>query len=154
MDFQKAYDVVPRQKLIEVLKVNGCGKLMLQIIQAMYKCTKSILKAAVITTSPGIKQGSPSSCYLFIIYINDLYNATDKFKPVLFADDTNLASTLCAFTRVFRNDDDLSNNINIELDKIYIWLCANKLSLNANKTKYMVFHYRQQQKYSRITTQI
>ena len=72
VDFQKAYDVVPRHKLLEVLEINGCGKCMLKIIQAMYKCTKSVLKASIITSTTGIKQGSPSSCYLFIIYINEM----------------------------------------------------------------------------------
>ena len=72
VDFQKAYDLVPRDKLINVLKINGCGQYMLRIIQAMYRCTKSILKSAIIITSTGIKQGSPSSCYLFVIYINEM----------------------------------------------------------------------------------
>jgi hypothetical protein len=34
---------------------------------------------------------------------------------------------------------DLSNNINIEITKIAIWLKANKLSLNITKTKFMSF---------------
>ena len=32
------------------------------------------------------------------------------------------------------------SNINNELSKISDWLAVNKLSLNANKTKYMIFH--------------
>ena len=28
---------------------------------------------------------------------------------------------------------------NIELNQLYKWFCANKLSLNANKTKYIIF---------------
>ena len=31
-------------------------------------------------------------------------------------------------------------NINLELNKVYDWLCANKLSVNVKKTKFMVFH--------------
>ena len=30
--------------------------------------------------------------------------------------------------------------INNELEKVYGWLCSNKLSLNVGKTKYMCFH--------------
>lgn len=48
VDFSKAYDRVPRKKLIEVLKEMGCGKRMLMAIQAIYKCTKHILKTATI----------------------------------------------------------------------------------------------------------
>ena len=31
-------------------------------------------------------------------------------------------------------------SLNNELDKLSIWLCANKLSLNVQKTYFMVFH--------------
>ena len=31
---------------------------------------------------------------------------------------------------------------NLKLTKIHTWLCANKLSLNAKKSKYVVFHPR------------
>ena len=30
--------------------------------------------------------------------------------------------------------------INDELNKVYVWLCANRLSLNIKKTKFMLFH--------------
>ena len=33
--------------------------------------------------------------------------------------------------------------INDELEKIVQWLALNKLSLNAKKTKFMIFHYKQ-----------
>ena len=37
----------------------------------------------------------------------------------------------------------ITDNINIELDKICDWLAVNKLSLNASKSNYMIFHQRQ-----------
>ena len=52
---------------------------------------------------------------------------------ILFADDTNL----------FYNHKDLcqaTSVINIELNKISVWFRANKLSLNASKTNYIIFH--------------
>ena len=72
IDYSKAYDRVPRHKLIEVLKSRGCGKVMLKAIQAMYTCTKNVLKTAVISAAIGVRQGAPSSCLLFIIYINEM----------------------------------------------------------------------------------
>ena len=36
-----------------------------------------------------------------------------------------------------------SETINSEINKVTDWLPANKLSLNVNKTKFMVFHYYQ-----------
>ena len=37
LDFSKAYDKVPRNKLISVLKCLGCGEIMLKAIRAMYE---------------------------------------------------------------------------------------------------------------------
>ena len=37
----------------------------------------------------------------------------------------------------------ITDNINIELDNICDWLAVNKLSLNASKSNYMIFHHRQ-----------
>ena len=34
---------------------------------------------------------------------------------------------------------DMSSMVTNELNKVYKWLCANKLSLNIKKTKYMIF---------------
>ena len=34
----------------------------------------------------------------------------------------------------------LETNINVELNNIHIWLCANKLSLNIEKSNFVIFH--------------
>ena len=72
VDFSKAYDVVPRDMLFMVLRQLGCGAAMLSVIVAMYSVTKSILGTAIISTLIGVRQGSPTSCLLFIIYVNEL----------------------------------------------------------------------------------
>ena len=51
----------------------------------------------------------------------------------MFADDTNLFLSGI-------NVDDLFSDMNCELNKIYIWFKANKLSPNLTKTKYSLFH--------------
>ena len=47
---------------------------------------------------------------------------------------------------VLNNDitcnEQVITNVNKEHDNVYKWLCANQLSLNINKTKYMIFHNR------------
>ena len=51
---------------------------------------------------------------------------------------------MCSFTGECNGDIELvSILINSELDKIADWLAVNKLSLNVQKTKLMIFHYRQ-----------
>ena len=72
VDFSKAYDVVPRHMMFELLRKLGCGAAMLAMIVAMYSVTKNILGTAIVTTLIGVRQGSPTSCLLFIIYVNEL----------------------------------------------------------------------------------
>ena len=60
----------------------------------------------------------------------------------MYADDTTLLSTLQNFTSNHSNNS-LSYNINAELTKITQWLAVNRLSLNAKKTKMMIFHSKQ-----------
>ena len=72
VDFSKAYDRVPRYKLMECLKNRGCGKIMLMAICAMYRCTKNVLRAASIDSNMGVRQGAPTSCLLFVIYIDKM----------------------------------------------------------------------------------
>ena len=81
--------------------------------------------------STGVPQGSILGPLLYIIYVNDIQNASKYFNAILYADDTSLI-----------NSPGLSLNssiINRELDNIYNWFSTNKLSLNSSKTKYMLF---------------
>lgn len=72
MDYSKAYDRVPRNKLLLYLKSLGCGKVMLTAIRNMYSCTRNVLKSATVDASVGVRQGAPSSCLLFTIYMDKM----------------------------------------------------------------------------------
>ena len=75
---------------------------------------------------------------LFIVYINDIANARIIFECISYADDTTLTSILSLFG--LNDTPHMYDNINTELDKISEWLKINKLSLNVDKTKFMLFH--------------
>ena len=87
-------------------------------------------------------QGSILGPLLFIIYINDIHCASGNFKFIFYADDTTLVSPLRSFTLSSNSYDinQVSSLIDFELSIISDWLAVNKLSLNAEKTKYMIFH--------------
>jgi hypothetical protein len=79
-------------------------------------------------------QGSILGPILFLIYINDLPNATDLLT-FMFADDT---STLKSMT----NLNELITNVNSELKKMATWFRCNKMAVNTSKTKFIIFRTR------------
>ena len=80
--------------------------------------------------SCGVPQGSILGPLLYLLYVNDIGVACDG-KIYSFADDTTLLSSCNNVASLF---DDANRNIN----RLYEWFCANKLSLNAKKTKYII----------------
>lgn len=70
----------------------------------------------------GVPQGSILGPILFLLYINDLPNATNMW-PFLFADDTTAVESGA-------NLPDLFAKVNLEFQKLGEWFRANKLSLH------------------------
>ena len=87
----------------------------------------------------GIPQGSILDPLFFSIMINDLVNSSNKFKFLMYADDTTIYFNLEDFRLEDREVDLL---INDEIEKVNKWLKLNKLALNVDKTKSMLFHKR------------
>ena len=79
----------------------------------------------------GVPQGSILGPILFLTYINDINNATNLLNINLFADDTSAVFS-------HSNIQDLFSIMTQELEQLQIWLHTNRLSLNINKTKYML----------------
>ena len=84
----------------------------------------------------GVPQGSIPGQLLFIHYINDICNISNYSTFTLFADDTTIVSA-------HHNINILFSQTNIELTKLYNWFCLNKLSLNIDKTSYILFSNKQ-----------
>ena len=78
------------------------------------------------------------------MYINDLPRVSPLFNMVMYADDTTLYCNLSINTN--------KNYLNSDLHGISELLASNKLSLSAQKVKFMVFHTMQRKvKYPVLT---
>ena len=75
---------------------------------------------------------------LFLIYINDIPQAATHLNCIMYADDTTLFSTFQSF-KTSTKEMNLDTLIHNELAKINEWLKINKLSLNVNKSKYILY---------------
>ncbi len=98
------------------------------------------VKSDTLILKTGVQQGSILGLLLFIIYINDVAHAGQIFYFIIYADDTNLSSSLKIILKDTKIKLSIETIINNELGYISNWLKTNELSLNVKKTKYMIFH--------------
>ena len=84
--------------------------------------------------TPGLNCRTPD----FLIYMNDIPNTSSIFKFILYADVTTLFSTIEISVPIEHSH--VNQVLNYELSLVCDWINIYKLSLNINKTKFMVFH--------------
>lgn len=133
LDFQKAFDTVPHNRLILKLKGYGITGNILHWIKDFLSDRKQrvVLNGTHSTwtnVTSGIPQGSVLGPILFIIYINDLPDAIHNFVK-LFADDTKLFATV--------NNIDDKNSLQSDINQLLEWSQNWLLKFNNSKCKHV-----------------
>ena len=143
LDLSKGFDTIDHTILLNKLKYYGLKGSILNLFQSCLNNTKQYTEiedttSTILPIHVGVSHCSILGPILFIIYANDLPQCSNKFDFIMYADDTTLSSAIYCFS-------DINSNTNadvliiIELCKVIEWLKINKLSLNKNKSKYMLF---------------
>ena len=131
LDFQKAFDKVPHQRLIRKLKSHGMGSSIINWIEHWLTDRRQRVVVAGEVSSwksvlSGVPQGSVLGPILFLVYINDLEEGVTGII-LKFADDTKL----------FRKVKDIGDKFFLQddIDKLVKWSEKWQMLFNFGKCK-------------------
>ena len=137
-DFQKAFDLVNHDLLIEKLRIYGLDDNSLDLMRSFLqnRTQRAVIRGAQSsskTLTHGEPKGSLLSPLLFLMHINDLPEAVSQPTTVdIFADDTTLSS--CS---PYMNTSRLCSKLCQSTLELEEWSRSNRFKLNTDKTKSM-----------------
>ena len=142
LDIKKAFDSVNFKILFRKLDKYGIRGKSLDLIKSYLRSRRQRVKinsdTGIKTMSEekvvqcGVPQGSVLGPLLFLLYVNDLKNASKEFRTITFADDTNVFLSGPRLEELFAK-------ANTELAKLKEWFVCNQLCLNIQKTSYQLY---------------
>ena len=138
IDLKKPFDTIDHYMLLQKLYHYGNRGIINDLFHSylIERVPSTLIGSKVSTKLPtacGVPQGSVLGPLLFLLYVNDLCRSSDKLLFYSFADDTNLLYA-------DRDTNSLERVVNADLSKVQEWLVANKLTLNAKKSNFVIFH--------------
>ena len=133
VDFSKAFDKVPHQRLINKLEAYGIAGGTLRWITDFLNGRTFQVRIERALSGPkavrsGVPQGSVLGPLLFLIYINDLLDHITS-PCLLYADDVKIWRVL--------NDEDDPDALQEDLDRLINWSETWQLPINRSKSTYI-----------------
>ena len=130
LDFKKAFDTVPHERLLLKMKAYGICDKLLQWVRSFLSERKQRVRVGSEYSKKsdvlsGIPQGSILGPVLFTIFINDLPNSIESTCKI-FADDT----------KIYNNTDE-NKTIQKDLNTLQKWTDDWNLYFNVSKCKVM-----------------
>lgn len=137
LDFSKAFDKVPHQRLLLKLRAHGVGAIVTDWIGAWLKDRKQrvVVNGKESNWSPvcsGVPQGSVLGPTLFIIYINDIDDGITS-EVLKFADDTKVFRKVATVEQAFTLQEDMH--------KLFYWSKEWQMMFNSAKCKCLHMGY-------------
>ena len=136
VDLSKSFDTVNHKNVISKLENYGIrGDNLLWFVSYLTNQIQFIkynnLNTSFQKIACGIPQGLVLRPLLFLIYVNDLKDASKSLDYILFTDHTN-------YLYFHKNIKGLFHTVNSKLEKLSQWFEANKLSINIKKKVYII----------------
>ena len=138
LDFSKAFDKVPHERLLSKMKSAGIdGNFLAWIRDWLSNRKQRVVLNGLSSTwksvMSGVPQGSVLGPVLFLIYVNDIDNALSTVLSVIFkfADDAKLLHVVENVTH--------QENFQQDLDHLQLWAVEWQMLFNLDKCKVMHF---------------
>ena len=131
MDFRKAFDAVPHERLLHKLSCYGIKGQLLSWVKSFLSSRSQHVKinnskSVELPVTSGVPQGSVLGPMLFLYFINDLPEVC-TVETKIYADDTK------AFTAI-QNDQDRAR-LQRTIDSMFEWTTQWQLHFNSSKCK-------------------
>ena len=106
LDVSKAFDTLDHSILLDKLRFYSISNTPFKWFQSYLRSREQFVEfdgtcSGITFINTGVPQWSILGSLLFLIYMNDIHTASDKFDMILYADDTSLISPLCSFNFSF-----------------------------------------------------